>query len=90
MPRLRRDTGDTDTPLYECVRPATGWTLPPDCVLFLVRRGEWWLAIHAPTGSLLEEVLGMEEGRVAFKSNSNILEPGEHNWQAAPYHLGCR
>lgn len=68
--------------MYECVRPARGWSVPDDFTLFLVRRGKW-LAIHARRNSSQEEVLAMQVDNIAFASDEDILQPGEHHWQAA-------
>jgi len=67
--------------LYERVRPAIGWDVPADATLFLVLRGSKWLAIHAPRGSSHAAVLGSDIGQVAFASEGNVLQAGEHDWQ---------
>ena len=73
-------------PFYECLKPAMGWDVPEQTTLFLVLRGQHHaahMAIHAPRGSSLAQVLAVDFSSIAFTSNGdNILEPGPHRWKA--------
>ena len=73
-------------PIYECLKPAMGWDVPEGTTLFLVPAGYHsaaHMAIHAPRGSSLVQVLAVHVSNIAFISNEeNILEPGLHRWKA--------
>ena len=85
-PRIRVDEPGS-TVYYKCVRSAAGWNASEDETLFLIHRGDKWLAIHAPRSSSLAEVLAIDAERVVFASTQDILQPGAHTWQA-PFGIG--
>ena len=51
---------------------------------FLVQRDGRWLATHAPTNSRRAQVLADHNDVSA--STEDILQPGEHTWQAPLWH----
>ena len=83
MLRMRRDRAGTV--YYQCDIGAAGWGGPPTHVLYLAQRPGFWLAIHAPTGASLDELLKAPTESIIFSCcNEDILTPGEHNWTAPP------
>ena len=72
---------------YECARSASGWNAADTETLLLLYRDDKWLAIHAPKGSSLDEVLATDSEKVVFASTESILQPGAHTWQA-PFGIG--
>ena len=82
MPRFRgrgfyEGTRRADGPQWDHIRDV-------EMVLFLIRFGSRWVAIHAPPASRYDDVMGMfwDPRNFAFRSSEYIMQPGPHTWEA--------
>ena len=82
MPRFRgrgfyEGTRRADGPQWDHIRDV-------EMVLFLIRFGSRWVAIHAPPASRYDDVMDMfwDPRNFAFRSSEYIMQPGPHTWEA--------